>query len=140
MTRPALPVIQREAIIMVGLHALMIISSLITPVLFWVWIVPVLLGQPVLRLYLPAEHGDCPQVENMFANTRTTITTAIIRFLAWNMPFHTEHHVWPAVPFCRLLDLHRRMKDCLQVTAEGYVAFNRDYLTRRLRHNDRTKT
>ncbi len=136
----ALPAMRREARVMLGLYALVMLSFLVTPVLLWVWVIPVILGQPVLRLYLLAEHGDCPQVANMFANTRTTFTTAIVRFLAWNMPYHTEHHVWPAVPFHRLPDLHRRMKDCLQVTAEGYTTFNRDYLARRLRHDDRTKT
>ena len=65
---------------------------------------PVLLGQPALRLYLLAEHGDCPRVANMFENTRTTFTTAMMRFLAWNMPYHVEHHVYPQVPFYRLPD------------------------------------
>ncbi|HVI88283.1 MAG TPA: fatty acid desaturase, partial [Dongiaceae bacterium] len=36
-----------------------------TPVLLYVWIIPALLGQPFLRLYLLAEHGGCPHVSNM---------------------------------------------------------------------------
>jgi fatty acid desaturase len=102
-----------------------------SPLLLWVWIVPVLLGQPFLRLYLLAEHGDCPRVANMFQNTRTTFTNRVVRFLAWNMPYHVEHHVWPAVPFHRLPEVHGLMKDQLQVTAEGYAAFTRAYLERR---------
>jgi fatty acid desaturase len=113
-------------------YALCALSLPVTPVLLWVWVVPVLLGQPVLRLYLLAEHGDCPQVADMFLNTRTTFTTAAVRFLAWNMPYHTEHHVFPAVPFHRLPALHRMMKAHLGVTAEGYAAFTKDYLARRL--------
>jgi Fatty acid desaturase len=35
-------------------------SLLWTPLLLWVWVLPVLLGQPFLRIYLLAEHGDCP--------------------------------------------------------------------------------
>ena len=102
-----------------------------SPLLLWVWVVPVILGQPVLRLYLLAEHGDCPQVADMFLNTRTTFTTALVRFLAWNMPYHTEHHVFPQVPFHRLPALHAQMRDHLRVTADGYAAFTRDYLARR---------
>jgi fatty acid desaturase len=102
-----------------------------TPILLWVWLVPVLLGQPFLRLYLLAEHGDCPQVANMFENTRTTLTTRAVRFLAWNMPFHVEHHVSPNVPFHHLPTLHGLMRDRLQVTSQGYAAFSRDYLARR---------
>jgi fatty acid desaturase len=67
----------------------------------------------------------------MFLNTRTTFTTAVVRYLAWNMPYHTEHHVWPMVPFHRLPALHGLMRDHLGVTAEGYAAFTRDYLARR---------
>ncbi len=68
----------------------------------------------------------------MFENTRTTFTTSVVRFLAWNMPYHVEHHVFPAVPFHRLPDLHRLIREDLKVTAEGYAAFSRDYLARRL--------
>ncbi|AZL60842.1 fatty acid desaturase [Tabrizicola piscis] len=103
-----------------------------SPLLLWVWIVPVLLGQPFLRVYLLAEHGDCPRVANMFQNTRTTFTNRLVRFLAWNMPFHVEHHVWPAVPFHRLPEVHRLMRQELQVTASGYAAFTKAYLERRL--------
>jgi fatty acid desaturase len=107
------------------------LSLLWTDVLLWVWLVPVLMGQPVLRLYLLAEHGDCPEVANMFENTRTTFTTRAMRWLAWNMPYHVEHHVWPTVPFHRLPEVHGMMKDELRVTAEGYAAFTKDYLARR---------
>lgn len=96
------------------------------------WLLPVLLGQPALRLFLLAEHGDCPQVANMFENTRTTFTTAVVRFLAWNMPYHVEHHVYPAVPFHQLPQLHQRMRDELRVTADGYAAFAKAYLARRM--------
>jgi fatty acid desaturase len=122
----------REARVMAGLYALAGLSLWWTPVLLWVWVVPALLGQPFLRLYLLAEHGDCPEVANMFQNTRTTFTTRAMRWLAWNMPYHVEHHVWPSVPFHRLPEVHGLMKGELQVTADGYAAFTRDYLARRL--------
>ncbi|WP_333817734.1 fatty acid desaturase [Tabrizicola sp.] len=121
-----------EARWMALLYALAALSLLGTPVLLWVWVVPVALGQPVLRLYLLAEHGDCPEVANMFENTRTTFTTRAMRWLAWNMPYHVEHHVWPTVPFHRLPEVHGLMKAELRVTAEGYAAFTREYLARRL--------
>lgn len=121
----------REARALLGLYALAGISLILGPLLLWVWIVPALLGQPALRLYLLAEHGDCPRVADMFANTRTTFTTALVRFIAWNMPYHTEHHVYPSVPFHRLPQLHRLMRDHLKVTADGYADFTRAYLRRR---------
>lgn len=128
----ALPRIGAEARLMALGYAVVLASLFLTPLLFWVWLLPVLLGQPVLRLYLLAEHGDCPRVANMFENTRTTLTTAIVRFLAWNMPYHVEHHVYPAVPFHQLPALHDLIRAELRVTSDGYAAFTRDYLSRRL--------
>ena len=120
-----------EARWMMVLYGLAGASLFWTPLLLWVWVVPVLLGQPALRLYLLAEHGDCPEVVNMFENTRTTFTTTGMRWLAWNMPYHVEHHVWPTVPFHRLPEVHGLMKDELRITAEGYAAFTKGYLARR---------
>lgn len=120
-----------EARGMAVVYAVAGLSLVWTDLLLWVWLVPVLLGQPFLRLYLLAEHGDCPEVANMFENTRTTFTTRAVRWLAWNMPYHVEHHVWPTVPFHRLPEVHGMMKDELRVTAEGYAAFTKDYLARR---------
>jgi fatty acid desaturase len=127
----ALPRVTREAQVMLAIYELALLSLLWSPMVFWLWILPVLLGQPFLRLYLLAEHGDCPQVTNMLENTRTTFTNRIVRFLAWNMPYHAEHHTYPAVPFHKLSVLHDIMRDELQVTAPGYAAFTRDYLARR---------
>ncbi len=111
-------------------YVLLLVLSLAAgaTILLWLWVVPVLLGQPFLRLYLLAEHGLCPFVANMLENTRTTYTTRLVRLLAWNMPYHTEHHTYPTVPFHKLPDLHRLMKDDLRTTANGYTAFNREYL------------
>jgi fatty acid desaturase len=122
-----------EARLMLAGYTGVALSLIWSPLLFWVWLLPVLLGQPALRLYLLAEHGDCPRVENMFANTRTTFTTALMRFIAWNMPYHVEHHVYPAVPFHQLPALHNLMREKLEVTADGYIAFTKEYLARRIR-------
>ena len=127
----ARPRAEREARLLLGFYALALLSLLWSPLVLWLWLVPILLGQPFLRLYLLAEHGDCPQVADMFDNTRTTFTTRAMRFIAWNMPYHVEHHVFPAVPFDRLPALHALVRDHLRVTAPGYVAFSRAYLARR---------
>ena len=39
--------------------------------LFWFWAAPVLLGQPMLRLYLMAEHTGCPTSPDMLENSET---------------------------------------------------------------------
>lgn len=118
----------REARWLLALYSLVLLSLLISPLAFWLWVLPLLLAQPVLRLYLLAEHGRCPPVANMLENSRTTFTTAAIRFLAWNMPYHIEHHSYPNVPFQHLPALHRHMAPYLKSTSPGYMAFTEDYV------------
>ena len=94
----------------------------------WLWLLPLLIGQPFLRAYLLAEHGLCPPVANMLENSRTTFTNRIVRFLAWNMPYHAEHHSYPNVPFHRLPAFHRLTQAHLKSTSDGYAEFTGDYI------------
>lgn len=119
---------QLEARIVLIILTLAFVSLFWSPVLFWLWILPVLIGQPVLRVYLLAEHGLCPPVANMFENTRTTFTSRVVRWLAWNMPYHIEHHSMPNVPFHKLPELHDLMRPHLVSTSHGYSEFTRDYI------------
>lgn len=89
------------------------------------WLGPILLGQPFLRMYLMAEHTGCAAGADMTANARTTLSNPLMRALAWNMPYHTEHHVFPSVPFHALPALHGEMTDHLKVVAPGYIAVHR---------------
>ena len=116
-----------EARMILVLYAMAALSLFWSSILLWLWLVPVLMAQPVLRLYLLAEHGHCPPVANMLENTRTTLTNRLVRFLAWNMPYHAEHHAMPMVPFHHLPDLHRDLKTHLKSVSNGYTEFTRDY-------------
>ncbi len=124
--------IRREAQAMLLIYAALVVGSVAagSALLFYVWIIPAVLGQPFLRLFLLAEHGGCPEVDNIFENTRTTLTNPVVRKLAWNMPFHAEHHALPAVPFHALENFHMLTRPYLNVTESGYIAFHRKYISR----------
>jgi fatty acid desaturase len=83
-----------EARLHLGGYALLASVSLLASsnFLWWYWILPALIGQPLLRLYLLAEHSGCDFSDNMLENSRTTYTVPWLNFLAWNMPYHAEHH------------------------------------------------
>lgn len=87
-----------------------------------VWIVPWIAGQAFLRPYLLAEHTACAATGDCLENTRTTLTVALVRVFAWNMPYHAEHHAYPAVPFHALPRLHARVRDRVRNLEPGYVA------------------
>ncbi|CAN0027526.1 unnamed protein product [Chrysoparadoxa australica] len=88
------------------------------------WVGPAVLGQPFLRAYLLSEHWGCPAVKNMWANTRSVVSVAPIRWLAWNMPYHAEHHANPGVPFHALPAYGALMAGSRQVEAAGYAPFH----------------
>lgn len=94
------------------------------------WLLPAVLGQPFLRLFLLAEHWGCAFNDDMLQNTRTTHTNALVRVLTWRMPYHAEHHACPSVPFHALPELHALIGPGLQVTARGYLALHREILHR----------
>ena len=94
------------------------------------WLLPMILGQPVLRAITLAEHTGCSQDTNGLTNTRTTLTSWPVRFLMWNMPYHAEHHLYPSVPFHALPLTHTRLRERLAHLDHGYIAVNQAILRR----------
>lgn len=122
------PAMRREARILITLYVLATLSLFWSPLVLWLWLIPVLIGQPVLRLYLLAEHGHCPPVADMLENTRTTLTIRLVRWIAWNMPYHAEHHSFPTVPFHQLPALHAHLQPHLKSVSNGYGEFTAGYV------------
>jgi fatty acid desaturase len=114
----------REARVVVaiytGLAALSVAFG--SPLVLMLWLGPALLGQPWLRAFLAAEHMLCPLVPDMALNTRTTLTSRLVRYYGWNMSFHAEHHLAPALPFHALPAAHGQLKSKLGVVSPGYGA------------------
>jgi fatty acid desaturase len=135
ITEPFIPVRQQAAVVrearrLLLFYGLLAAASLALQswALVLYWVLPVLIGQPFLRLYLIAEHGACPLVPDMLKNSRTTRSNALMRRLAWNMPFHAEHHAYPALPFHALPAAHGLLAEHIAVQSPGYIAANRDIL------------
>lgn len=126
------PAVIREARACLAVYGAVLLAALLaaSPLPLLLWVVPALLGQPFLRLYLLAEHTGCPLVPDMFRNTRTTLTNRAIRRLAWNMPHHAEHHAYPALPFHALPAAGRLLDERIRVRGEGYLRVNLEILRR----------
>ena len=73
-----------------------------------------------------AEHGACPLVPDMLVNSRTTRSLAPLRWLAWNMPYHAEHHAFPGIPFHALPAAHAAIRHLKGTRSPGYLAAHRD--------------
>lgn len=89
------------------------------------WVLPLAVGQPILRLIMLAEHTDRPNTDNMLTNTRTTLTLAPLRFMLWNMSFHAEHHLYASIPFHQLAAAHEKLGSHFDCVENGYLKVHR---------------
>jgi fatty acid desaturase len=91
------------------------------------WLAPMVAMKCVHQLQNTIEHLGLEHSDNILENTRSTSTNALMRWLCWNMQYHTAHHAFPAVPFHRLSELHDAMftERGAEPHAMGYLAFQR---------------
>src|SRR6187402_356410 len=89
------------------------------------WLLPVAAAQPLLRAILLAEHMGCSESSDMLSNTRTTYTLFPVRYLMWEMPYHADHHRYPALPFFALASAHQKLAPYLsQIARTGYTGLH----------------
>jgi fatty acid desaturase len=84
------------------------------PWLYGVWVLSFFTPQPLfIRIRSIAEHGCVPRGVDVLRNTRTTRASWWLRLtVAPNrVNYHIEHHLLAAVPFYRLPQLHRLLRD-----------------------------
>lgn len=93
------------------------------------WLIPLLLGQPVMRFIRMTEHVGRPQIADPLRNTRSTRVALPWRLLAWNMNFHAEHHLLPSVPFHALPRFNALLQGRIPVR-RGYREGHREILAR----------
>jgi len=77
------------------------------PVLLW--LAPLLALKIAHQLQNTIEHVGLPHTADMFANTRSVRTNPIMRWLGWQMQYHTAHHAFPSVPCYQLQALHQAL-------------------------------
>lgn len=128
---PFVPASARRAIaISAGIQLSIYVAAIVSivmgyPFAWYFFFLPAILAQPLLRAILIAEHTGCTNDENGLTNTRTTLTSFPIRLVMWNMPYHTEHHLYPSIPFHQLPRAHVEIREKLTHLAPNYVAANR---------------
>ncbi|MEO0926953.1 MAG: fatty acid desaturase family protein [Cyanobacteria bacterium J06643_13] len=115
----------------IAVYGLAIAFSLIfqQPWFITLWLLPLAVGQPILRFILLVEHTGCSYDNNPLANTRTTLTWLPIKFMMWNMPFHAEHHLYPSLPFHALPQAHQELKEHFTIVDDGYLKVNQNIIS-----------
>jgi fatty acid desaturase len=127
VTAPWIPEAKRDLVVREARFYLLAYAVLLagsvwlgSALLFWAWLLPLTLGQLLLRPYLLSEHTGCATTGTAFENTRTTYTNAVMHWFAWNMPYHAEHHSYPSVPFHALPKLNALIDARIVHKGQGY--------------------
>ncbi|MEM6904522.1 MAG: fatty acid desaturase [Pseudomonadota bacterium] len=130
----------REARIHVALYAAIAGISVVTQ--SWaaviLWLAPMLAMKWVHQMQNTIEHLGLSHGDNILENTRSTRTNAVMRWLGWNMQYHTAHHAFPSVPFHRLRELNREMTEGAGTPphAMGYLAFQVEIVRKLIAGNE----
>ncbi|MGB0798555.1 MAG: fatty acid desaturase [Planktomarina sp.] len=115
----------RESRVHLALYfAIIVVSVLLqTWAVLVFWIVPMILTKPIHQLQNTIEHLGLSHEDDILENTRSTRTNALIRWLCWQMPYHTAHHVFPSVPFWKLKHLNAKIEAAGEVHRMGWIEF-----------------
>jgi fatty acid desaturase len=87
------------------------------------WLAPLLATKWFHQLQNTGEHVGLTHEQDTLINTRTLEGPAIMRWLMWNMSYHTAHHTFPGVPFYNLPRLHGEIEKRLgrKLPTAGYL-------------------
>ncbi|MFK7765426.1 MAG: fatty acid desaturase [Roseobacter sp.] len=95
------------------------------------WIAPMLVTKPVHQMQNTIEHLGLSHADDILENTRSTKTNALMRWLCWQMPYHTAHHTFPSVPFWQLAALDDAMRHSgAQPHEMGWIEFQIEVLSK----------
>jgi len=84
-----------------------------------VWLVPVYIFSLFNSVRFIAEHYETPWNQGQLVGSRTVISNPLNSFFWNNINWHIGHHIYPAVPWYNLVELHMLMKPAID--AEGAI-------------------
>jgi len=97
---------------------------------FLYFFIPRLVGGWLVNLYINTQHMCMAEdrTDHRYT-TRSMRCTWLERMLYWNMNYHIEHHLFPAVPFHALPALRAEIKSELPEFSGNIVSVTRDILS-----------
>ncbi len=117
--------------VVVGGHSVLAITLIVSG--HWFLIIPLCLsgtyaGWLTSLCALPQHLGMGPDVPDFRRCCRTYTCNRFLGFLYWNMQYHVEHHMFPAVPFYNLPALRAAIRHDLPPASHGLWATWREII------------
>ncbi len=110
-----------------GAMAILIASGFLWPL--WFFLLPRLLGAPVMLLFTLIQHVELQEnAPSILDSTRSFRTNRLGRFLYMNMNNHVEHHLYTQVPFHALPRLAEAIADQVPEPDAGFFKSNLEVL------------
>lgn len=101
------------------------------------WLLPMVLTKPVHQMQNTIEHLGLTHESDILKNTRSTRTNALMRWLCWQMPYHTAHHSYPSVPFWQLRKLNDKIENAAgEVHRMGWIEFQVEVMKRLMQKDE----
>lgn len=117
-----------ECLFALGVYGTITFLALYVNAGFWGLIIGQVVGHCLLASYLTAEHNGLPHEGSILEKTRSMQTSKWVKWLMWNMPYHAEHHAYPAIPFHALPTLHEEIKSELVHHEQNHRGFHTEVL------------
>jgi fatty acid desaturase len=96
-----------------------------------VWLLPMAVAAQLSNLRSLAEHG-LTTGGSPFTASRSVRSNRVVSFFFCNLNFHLEHHLFPAVPWHNLPQLHQLLQPAYRVAGSSvynsYTEFLRDFV------------
>lgn len=112
------------AVLLAGLAAVAAAAAQNPTLIAKAWAFPFLISTVAVSIVTLPEHYGADQVPDYFLSTRTTLSNPVVQFLFWNNNFHAAHHIYPAVPYDKVVKLHDYTVGRTKHVAKSYTAFH----------------
>jgi fatty acid desaturase len=121
-----------ESLLVLAVYGATLLLALRVHPGFWGLLTGQVVGHCLLATYVSAEHNGLPHNAPILDCTRSMRTNRLVKLLMWNMPYHGEHHAYPAVPFHALPALHRELREEIRHKDLSHPEFHLNVLLRRI--------
>ncbi|MGB0838899.1 MAG: fatty acid desaturase [Chitinophagales bacterium] len=120
----------RESALFLLIYVAIIYFAVTTIPSLWGIFVGQIVGHCLLAFYVSMEHNGLDHEGSIFDKTRSMKTNKLVKLVMWNMPYHAEHHAYPAVPFHALPELHEHLKPELKHHEKSHLDFHLESWTK----------
>jgi fatty acid desaturase len=91
------------------------------------WLMPMVLAAQITNVRSLAEHG-LTTGGNPFTATRSVVSSRFASFFFCNLNYHLEHHLFPAVPWYNLPELHQLLLPAYRAAGASVYRTYREFL------------